>query len=264
MDWIFSALGFFATGIGVLSTIAAAASIVLIWDWRVALAGLFVVQLSLATFGVHVHGVSAQWAMTHILIILLCTLILALSSVQIQSSRSLRQPGNWLLRLLALIVMFMAWRLVNIQVALPEFPPNQVTFLIGLMLCALLLLGLGDNPLFAGVGLLLWIMPVQLIVEVLLPLPTLIAILGALQLLLALTCSYLVLADRIPKATTRIIPTDTTFPDEVGAVEIAQDDNSIDVTPLPGFPQRLLPGERDHAPSTGLTRLPDVHPGVEG
>lgn len=257
MDWLFSEFSFFTTGMGVLFTIAIAGLIVWAWDWRLALAGLFVIQVSMATFGVQVHGVSTQWAVAHVLIMLLCTLILALSSVQTSSSRSLRQPGNWLFRLLALVIVFVGWRLVNIQVALPEFPPNQITYLIGLLLCALIILGFGDNPLFTGVALLLWIIPIQLIVEVLLPLPTLIAFLGVLQLLIALSCGYLILADRIPRATTRVTPTDVTFPDEQVAVTHV-DDESVAVDPLPGLPKAFLAG--DPADRTGATvpRLPEA------
>ena len=255
MDRLFSAFGFFATGMGVLTTIAIAVLIILIWDWRAALIGLFVVQFSVATFGVLVHDVPAQWGATHVLIMLLNALILALSMTQIGSSRSLRQAGNWLFRLMGVSVIFMGWRLANIQVALPEFPPNQVTYLIALVLCALIMLSLGDSPFFTGVALLLWMIPVQLLIEVLLPVPTLIAFLGGLQLLLALTCGYLILADRVPRAATRVVTTDITFPDSPAPISLVDDGNSIDPKPFPGLPKGLLSGQPTEVSSASMPQL---------
>lgn len=256
MDWLFNAFGFFATGMGVLATIAIAILIILIWDWRAALLGLFVVQFSVAVFGVLVHDVPGQWATTHILIMLLNTLILALSMVQIRSSRSLRQAGNWVFRLMGVAVIFMAWRLANIQVALPEFPANQTTYLIALVLCSLIMLGLGDSPFFTGVALLLWMIPIQLLIEVLVPEPTVIAFMGGLQLLLALTCGYLILADRVPRAATRVVATDVTFPDSPGPITLVDDDNTIDPSPFPGLPKGLLPNHGADAPVAPLPQLP--------
>ena len=262
MDWLFSGFGFFATGMGVLMTIAVAALIIVIWDWRVALIGLFVVQFSVATFGVLVHDVPAQWGTTHILIMLLNTLILALSMAQTRSSRSMHQAANWLFRLFGVAVILMAWRLANIQVALPEFPPNQITYVIALALCSLIMLSFGDNPFFTGVALLLWMIPIQLLIEVLLPEATVVAFIGALQLLLALTCGYLILADRVPRAATRLVMTDITFPDSVAPVILFDDDNTIEPEPFPGLPKGLLTDHGADESSTSLVRsLPQAPTG---
>lgn len=255
MDWLFNAFGFFATGLGILMTIAVAALIIVIWEWRTALVGLFIVQFSVAVFAVLVHDVPAQWGATHILIMLLTTLILALSMAQVRSSRSMHQAANWFLRLLGMGVIFMAWRLANIQVALPEFPPNQITYVIALALCSLIMLGLGDNPFFTGVALLLWTVPIQLLIEVLLPEPTVIAFLGVIQLLLALTCGYLILADRVPSAATRVVATDITFPDSPTPITFDEDDNFINPEPFSGLSKGLLTDGRADSSSTSLTRV---------
>lgn len=253
MESLFSALGFFTTGMGVLLTLVVGGLIIWFWDRRLSLAGLFIIQVSIATFGVRVHDVSTQWAIAHILIMLLCVLILALSNAQTSASRSMHQPGNWLFRLLAIAIVFLGWRFVNIEVALPAFPANQVRYLISLMLFALLMLSLGDNPHFATVALLLWIIPIQLMVEVLLPEPTLIAFLGLLQLFLALTGGYLILADRIPRAARRVVPTDAVFSDRPMSVAL-DDDDSVSVDPLPGLPKALLPAAHTDPTSASLSQ----------
>jgi hypothetical protein len=261
MDWLFGAFGFFATGMGVVATIAVAALIILIWEWRVALVGLFVVQFSVATFGVLVHDVPAQWGTTHILVMLLSTMILALSVVQARSSRSLHQAANWLFRLFGIAVVFMAWRLASIQVALPEFPPNQVTYMIALAICSLVIFSLGDNPFFTAVALLLWMIPIQLFIEVLLPEPTVIAMIGGLQLLLALTCGYLILADRVPRNVTQLVMTDITFPDSIPPVNLVDDDNTIVPEPFPGLPKGFLTDRRtDGLATSSIPSLPPPPP----
>ena len=107
------------------------------------------------------------------------------------------------------------------------------------MLCALIILSFSDNPLFTGIGLLLWILLAQTVIQALLPYPTLVAVLGLLQLLLALTCGYLALADRVTQVAAQVVATDITFPDSVTPVDISDIDNSVEVLPVPGLPRRL-------------------------
>jgi hypothetical protein len=214
---IFS-VGFFATGAGLLTISLAAALIIIAWDWRVALVSLWFIQIGVVGLSIDLYSISMQWALAEILVMLLCCLILAISRIQAHSSRSERQAGNWLLRTMGLALLFIAWRLLDPQIILPILAPNVVQFFTLLSISALLIIALGDNPLFTGVTFLLWLMVVQVIVSVLLPLPVLVALIGSLQLLLALSCGYLVLADRVPKIEQQRIATDITFPDTLPGI----------------------------------------------
>ncbi|MCB0130711.1 MAG: hypothetical protein KDD78_07675, partial [Caldilineaceae bacterium] len=175
-------MSFWATGLGLLATLGVVGLIILLWDWRAALMGLVVVQLSLATLSVQIFVLPTAWGTAFLTTTVLCALILAVSMVQVGPMRSLDQAGNWLMRLFAVGILLTAWRLMSIEVALPQMTPNQVQFFTLMALSALMMLSLGDNPLFVGVALLLWMMTAQVLIAVLLPQPTILVMLGALQL----------------------------------------------------------------------------------
>jgi hypothetical protein len=213
MEQLFDLLIFFGTpfGLGVIG--AAAAAIILFWDWRLAVAGLFVAQLGVSTVSVRVEQVPAQWAGVMTIVTGLACLILALSAQQARTPPSARQAGTWILRALALVLVYVAWRALSNEVRIPELVPEVTSLFVWLAICALVMLGLSDNPLFTAVALLLWCVPVQAVVGVLLGAPTIIALIGILELGLALACSYLVLAEQLPVVERPPVLTDITFPE---------------------------------------------------
>ena len=81
--------------------------------------------------------------------------------------------------------------------------------------CALLTLGLGANPLYAGVALLLWMIPVQAIVAVVLQVPSLVVLVGILEILIALASSYLLMSDYSTDQAPQTVLTDISFPTEI-------------------------------------------------
>jgi hypothetical protein len=215
MEQLFDLLTFFGTPFGLGVIAAAAAAIILFWDWRLALAGLFVVQLGVATVAVRVEQAPAQWAGVMTIVTGLACLILALSARQARMPPSARQSGTWILRALALVLIYVAWRALSNEVQIPELVPAITSLFVWLVICALVMLGLSDNPLFSAVALLLWCIPVQAVVGVLLGAPMLIALIGILELVLALACSYLALAEQLPVAERQPVLTDITFPDHL-------------------------------------------------
>jgi hypothetical protein len=267
MEAIFSALDFFATGSGLLVTAAGAAFIVLLWEWRTALVGLFVVQLGVATLGVERYGVEAQWAALELVIMLLMLAMLAMSIVQTEQPRSLHQAGNWLVRLLALVLMILAWRVIELNIPVPVFGPSAVSLFGWLALCALLILGLGDNPFFSAIGLLLWLTSAQTLLAVLIPSANLFALIGGIQVLVALACSYLILLDHAPDPNRTLVLTDIVFPDENGLAAVharangaaTEDDMTVDALPLPNFVQQLIDEAEAVAPP-----VPDTTSAAEG
>lgn len=240
MNWFFDLFSFFATGYGAALTVAVMILMILIWEWRLALVALVVVQVSLATTAVQIFGIPEPWATAHLTTTILAALMLAISMVQVSASRSLHQAGNLFLRLIAVGALFFCWRLMQIEIALPQLTPEQTLFLTLLVISTIVVLSLSDSPLFTSIGMLFWMMIMQLIIEIFLPVPAVLVLIGAAQLMLALTGSYLLLADRVPRGITRVIPTDITFPDAVAPVLMLDVDDSIDTPALPILSSRLL------------------------
>jgi hypothetical protein len=243
MEQLFDLLDFFATGAGLLIIGASAALIVLAWDWRVSLVGLFLIQVGIAALGVALHSVSAQWAALQIIVMLLCLLILALSAQQVHEARALHQAGNWLVRFMALVLLVLAWRVIDVMVPLPELGSSTTALVGWLVLCTLLILGLSDSPFFTAVAFLLWMIPAQTLLAVLIPSSNLFAVIGGVELLIALACSYLILLDRAPGLDRKFVVTDIVFPYQEEAspwAEPVDEDEPVDAVPRPGFVEGLF------------------------
>lgn len=207
-------LHFFSTGLGVLVIGTIAALIFLIWDWRFALAGLLFIQVGVAVLVVQVHGLPVRWATVQIFVMGLSILLLGLSVNTLGFPRAQR-PGSLLLRGLALVLLVVSWRHFNLNLAVPVVVPLVTQLFIWLALCALVILSLGDRPFFTGVALLLWCVPVQAVVEVVIPGHGLFVLIGILQLFTALACSYMFMVEQTPAVEQRSIFTDVTFPSAV-------------------------------------------------
>ncbi len=271
MEQLFATLNFFATGTGLLITAASAALIILIWDWRAALVGLFLVQLGTITLGVQRYGLDTQWAVLELIVMLLMLTMLAMSVVQLEKPRSLHQAGNWVVRFLALILIILAWRVIEVNIPVPIFGPSAVSLFGWLALCALLILGLGDNPFFSTIGLLLWLITAQTMLAVLIPSPNLFALIGSVEILVTLACSYLILFDRVPGSDRRPVMTDMVFPEEgqmtdgdaVNGYAASDVDMAVDALPLPRFIQQMVEEAEASAArnqSTGAVKRPSSRP----
>jgi hypothetical protein len=189
---------------------------IILWDWRIALLGLFCVQLGVASAAVALGQLPSDWAGVMLVVMSLACLILAISAQKMTRTTTLYQAGTWQLRGLVLVLIFVAWLWADITVPLPLVAPRLTNLFVWLTLCVLVILGLSDNPLFATVSLLLWLIPVQVIVAVLVNSPAMVALIGMLALLLALAGSYLVLVEQVTIEQSRAVVTDITFPDELG------------------------------------------------
>lgn len=227
-------LQFFASGLGVLAIGALATLIFLLWSWRTALVGLFGVQLGVIGLVVHVHGLPVRWASAQLVTVGICGLLLWLSARQFRLTIAQR-PGSWVLRSLTLILLLVSWRLFNVYLPLPVILPQVTQLFIWLALCALIILSLGDTPFFTGIALLLWCIPIQAAAEIILPGHGLAVLIGVLQILIALACSYMILVEHTPATQASSILTDITFPGEKA-------------TPLPA-----PAGERTRLPAPGAT-----------
>ncbi|MCB9139187.1 MAG: hypothetical protein H6642_12650 [Caldilineaceae bacterium] len=240
MAQFFDSLHFFASGSGLLTLGGCAALMILFWDWRVALAGLLCVQSGLLALGVTLYDLPVHWAGLQLTVMTLTLLMLIITALQVQRPRARRQAGNWLVRLLAIVLFVLAWRVLGEGPPLPEFGSSVTALLLWLAFCTLLLLGLSDSPLFTAVALLLWMSMAQLIVAVLTPAPNLFVLIAGAELLISLAGSRLMLLDQEPLHARDLIATDIVFPyeedmyadDDFGA----DDERAIDA----GLPPLLI------------------------
>jgi hypothetical protein len=249
IDWVFQAFGFLSSNVGLLLTGAATALLVLLWDWRVALAGVFFVQLSAATSAVVLHGVPAQWALIQTVVVGMVCVMLTLSARAHRLRPSFRQTGTWISRGF-LLGMFLAgaW-FMNIQVTLPGMDPLVMELFLWLVLCGIMLLGLSEHPLYNAVGVLLWLIPVQVVVAVVTPIPALVALVGLVVLTVGMAVSYLVFVEHMPAEERGLVLTDLAFPQQVKLehppAPEAGDDPTVRV---PDWVRRALPRTRLRPP----------------
>jgi hypothetical protein len=231
MEIIFGPLSFFGGTLGPILIAAVSALVIVLWEWRVALFGLFFVQVGVASAAVALGQVPPEWAGVMVAVMGLACLILALSAQRMTRTTTLYQAGTWQMRSLLLALLYVGWSLAEVRAPLPAVAPDLAELFVWLTLCMLVMLGLSDNPLFSTVALLIWLVTIQIIAAVIINSPALVALIGMLTLLLALAGSYLVLVEQVSVEQSTPVVTDITFPSELG----------IPVPP----PHRLEPEESD-------------------
>jgi hypothetical protein len=192
-------LDFFATGQGVLALGLLAALIVLLWDWRVALIALVLIQIGVATLLVQVENASGQIMFVQTLIVALCAVMIAIAGLQVQLRRSGRQSGGWFFRLLVLALLGIALYSLDLSVVLPEVSPAITRIFGWIALIALIMLSLGDNPVFTITALIIWCVLGQAMAALYAPASEVMVAIGLMELVLGLTASYLLLAERLPR-----------------------------------------------------------------
>ena len=188
-----------------------AASLPLVlWDWRVALPGLLIVQLGIGGIIGSAYALPAPWPAVHFGVLFLSCVIFLLSILQTNSVQ-VDHTGEFssiVFRTLVLgIAALLVWR-ADAEITLPLLSDMTKFLFLWLTALALLTLGLAESALFGGIALLLWMIPVQAFLSILFPLPAVIVPLGILQLLVALSCSYLLLAEDNALASIQVPATD--------------------------------------------------------
>lgn len=216
---------------------------VLLWDWRAVLIALFMTELGVALAVTSLHTVATEWFVVQTLTIGLCCLILALSMTQ-RNARLPVRNSNWLLRAAALGLVGLMSLLLDFQLPLPVLDSQITELFMRLALVAFVLLSLSDSALFIGVALLLWCLIVQAITAVLLPISGLVALIGILELLLALACSYLLLLETMPERPPTTVRTDI----ELSPTELA---SIAPPRPLGMFDTQEMPVTQPFTPSNG-------------
>jgi hypothetical protein len=106
----------------------------------------------------------------------------------------------------------------------------------------MILLGLSDHPLYNGVGLLMWLIPVQVVVAVAIPIPVVVAFVAFLVLMVGLAVSYLAFAEHLTPEQRELVLTDLAFPQEVKLEQPPHPDPVPQAQrTLPAWVKRALP-----------------------
>ncbi len=193
---LFGALGsLIATGPGILLLAALAGSIILFWDWRLAVGGVVALQVGTVAMLTYLHDASGILMAGQMLAILLAAIMLGGSNYVRGAVASPRQGSNWLIRLIALFFVTIAWWFVDPGFTFPSFSQPETDLFVWVALCGLLMLCLGDHPLFVATALFMWLTASYAVATVLLPGSGIPVLLGMVTLLVALACSYLLLAE---------------------------------------------------------------------
>lgn len=242
--WLFTQLDFFASGLGIVLIGATALLTILLWEWRLTLIGIMVIQVGVAILVSKVHALALQWASVQLLVTALAVLMLLLSAQQVRPALGQQRPGSWPVRLSAAILLVISWQFLDVDFALPIVAPQIAQLFLWLALCGLVLLGLSDTPFFTGIALLLWFMPIQALIEILLPQYRLFIFIGMLELLVLLACSYLMLAQRLPALRPRPVVTDRTAREGTSALPRFAPPATSGATPL------LINGAGKYTPGT--------------
>ena len=195
LESFFDAFGsLFASGPGLLLLAALAALIPLVWDWRVTLAALVTLHVAATMMLAHLHGTPAMLIVSQLVAILVAGSLLGVAQWARRSEPPSRQPASWLVRLMAVGFVVLAWWFVDPGIGLPMMSQPEVDILVWVAICALIVMTLTTDPLFVAAAMLLWLLPAYAFSIVLLPTSGMPALLGIAEILVALACGYLTLA----------------------------------------------------------------------
>ena len=203
----------------------AAALLIIAADWRALLLILQLLYLALAV--VSMRLMPPEWAVLRMLVGALIGIMWYLSARQIGYDRSGRaQPARasarsskqqprptpairWPVlsttmpfRIVIVVMTGVGFLLTNVSVSLPGLTPETGFLCLWLAVMALLTLALEEEPLKAGIGLLMWLAAVQIFYASLTHDARMIGVIGALELLVGLACAYLMVARAAPIPTT--------------------------------------------------------------
>lgn len=162
------------------------------------LAVIVLVQLAIGALMVRFQQIEPSWMGVQLVVIIFCCVMLALSVLEMQSTTLLRRRSNLGLHLLLIPLLICAWWLLKIDLPIEGLNPVLRQLLMWLALIALVQMSVGSDPMSVGVGLLIWCIPLQALAVRFAPIPTLLAMIGVMELVIALACAYLVLTDRNP------------------------------------------------------------------
>jgi hypothetical protein len=192
MDSLFT-FAFFTTPAGLVAIGLVAALTLILWDWRGAVAGLILVQWGVGNLLVQRFNMPGPWALAFLFLAGLAGAMLSLSAIQVRWNLHAPRAGNLVMRLLIVLLTYFLFTTQNLRLPLPLIDAETVDLLSWLALISVGMLLVSDSPLHTGISLALWLIPVHAATAILLPNPALIMVVGSVEMVLILACSYLML-----------------------------------------------------------------------
>jgi len=196
--------------IGLLAGLA-----VLVWDWRISLPATLFVQLLIGQVAVQRGLIPDEWGRVFAWVVVGCLLILFLSAQQSAPVTTNGRVGTIMFRGLLLSLGGFLLNSVDLTDLLPLLDAQMTRTVLWLALCAIFGISTGEGALQNGLALLLWLIGAEIALLAVTPAAVVVVVLGAVFLLVALACAYLLLAENLalaensPPITDVVFPTDT-------------------------------------------------------
>lgn len=204
--------GFWFSSLPVLLISLLAGLVIVINDWRVGVPALLATQLTFGAMGVQRGLIPGRWAWVLAGVLLVSLLVLVISLLQTRESRTGGRMGGLLFR--GLLLGLAAFLLTSREVGglLPVLDEQMIRLSLWLGICGLIGLATGEDVPANSLALLLWLVSTEIALIAIAPAAVVVVMLGALFLMMALACGYLLLADDLTLAEERRPLTDVVFP----------------------------------------------------
>ena len=185
----------------------AAALVVISRDWRLTMFAYLAENVMLAVLLVQI--IPVEWALLQAIVAGLIGVIIYMSARQLRPVETYGPAwiGRWpqmatltIFRMLTTALAAVTFLAIRTEVTLPVIRPPILDLFLWLVLIGLLGLALHEEPLHAGLSLLTVVAGSQLLIFTLMPQRILVGALGAVQILLGLAVSYLVLSRGLASA----------------------------------------------------------------
>ncbi len=189
-----------------------AALVVLAWDWRISLPAVLLVQWGLGRLSAQRALIPEEWisVLSWVVAASLCMFVLSI----LQSGRSPRvgRLGTLLFRSLVLGLAAFLLYSAKIDAWLPLIDGELTRLILWVVVCALLTTASTSDALNNGLALLLWLMAAEIAILTVTPASVVVVLLGILFLVVALACSYLIMAENVGLVDLQRPTTDAVFP----------------------------------------------------
>lgn len=189
-----------------------AALAVLAWDWRISLPATLFVQLLMGQVAVQRGLIPDEWGRVFAWVVVGCLLILFLSAQQSDPMPVSGRLGTIAFRGLLFCLGGFLLTTVDVTDLLPLLDPQMTRTVLWLALCALFGISTGEGALQSGLALLLWLIGAEIALLAVTPAAVVVVVIGAVFLLVALACAYLLLAENLALAENTLPITDAVFP----------------------------------------------------
>lgn len=203
---------FWVSSTPLLLTGLLAALAVLVRDWRISLPATLLVQWLIGQAAVQRGLIPDEWSRVFGWVVVGCLLIIFLSAQQSATVAVSGRLGAIAFRGLLFCLGGFLLNSIDVTDLLPRLDPQMTLTVLWLTFCAIFGISTVEGALQNGLALLLWLIGAEIALLAVTPAAVVVVILGALFLLVALACAYLMLAENLALAENTPPITDAVFP----------------------------------------------------